>query len=129
MGYRSDVAIAMLDEVVPLFDQATKTVAEKPGAHFSCALDSTTADLHQSDGETLLYWEGIKAYDLHDVLVEFRRLLDEKYVHAEGCDTTKDPSDFYHYVRLGEESPDEDDEGCLEDIFGLSTERKITFNK
>jgi hypothetical protein len=129
MGYRSDVAIAMLDEVVPLFDQATKTVAERPETYFTCALDSTTADFHQSEGETLLYWKGIKAYDLHDVLVEFRRLLDEKYVYAEGCDTTKDPSDFYHYVRLGEEPRDEDDEGCLEDAFELSFERKITFNK
>jgi|TARA_Y100000310_G_scaffold199772_1_gene199790 hypothetical protein len=105
MGYRSQVVLAIANELQPHFMAALSTCNEATALVFN---DSDEFDREYADGEAwLIRWDSIKWYDTFQEVATI-----EKFVAAanEDCfelgEDEGESSDYIKFVRVGENSDD-----------------------
>jgi hypothetical protein len=123
MGYRSEVILAIGPEVMPQF---MVTMAKSPEARAMCWADhdEMIKDYCDIKGAMLFRWDGIKWYDSYEgvsAIQDFLTWCDEETIPAgtknkDGKDQIADASEFYRFVRMGEELDDNEVHGWGFDI-------------
>ena len=111
MGYRSEVILAVGPEVMPQF---MVTMAKSPEARRLCWSDHDEMIKNYDDtkGAFLFRWNSIKWYDSYEevqAIKDFIEWCENEIIDVEG--EAVDASDFYRFVRIGEESDDNDTQG------------------
>lgn len=111
MGYRSEVILAVGPEVMPQF---MVTMAKSPEARRLCWSDHDEMIKNYDDtkGAFLFRWDSIKWYDSYEevqAINDFIEWCESEIIDVEG--ETVDASEFYRFVRIGEESDDNDQQG------------------
>ena len=130
MGYRSEVILAVGPEVMPhLMD----TMAKSPEAREMCWGDSEMVkDYCDIEGAFLFRWDHIKWYDSYEgvsAIQDFIQWCDEETIPTgkkkeNGDDEVQDASEFYRFVRIGEEMDDNEVQGWG---FDIHIERSIEY--
>jgi hypothetical protein len=131
MGYRSDVILAVGPEVMPQF---MVTMAKSPEAREMCWGDHTemVKDYCDIEGAFLFRWDGIKWYDTYEgvsAIQDFIMWCDEETIPTgakkeNGEAETQDASEFYRFVRIGEEMDDNEVQGWG---FDIHIERSVAY--
>ena len=123
MGYRSEVILAVGPEVMPQF---MVTMAKSPQAREMCWGDSEMVkDYCDIEGAFLFRWGGIKWYDSYEcvqALVDFMDWCEGERIEVEGKEV--DASEYYRFVRIGEEMDDNEVQGWG---FDIHIERSATY--
>ena len=124
MGYRSEVILAIGPEVMPQF---MITMAKSPEARKLCWSEHSEMikDYDGIKGAFLFRWAHIKWYDSFEEIQAIAEFLDwcesERFEH-EGKEV--DACDFYRFVRIGEETDDNETQGWG---FDIHIERTATY--
>jgi hypothetical protein len=124
MGYRSEVILAVGPEVMPQF---MVTMAKSEEARKMCWSEHTEMikDYAGIKGAFLFRWDHIKWYDSYEEISAIQDFIDwcesEKFEH-EGKEV--DACDFYRFVRIGEETDDNEVQGWG---FDIHIERTATY--
>jgi hypothetical protein len=123
MGYRSEVILAIGPEVMPQF---MVTMAKSREAREMCWADHDhmVKDYGDIEGAFLFRWDGIKWYDTYEgvsAIQDFIQWCDEETIPTgkkkeNGDDEVQDASEFYRFVRIGEELDDSEAQGWGFDI-------------
>jgi len=131
MGYRSEVILAVGPEVMPQF---MITMAKSPQARELCWADhdEMVKDYCDIKGAFLFRWGGIKWYDSYEeiqAIQDFIEWCESEEVptgekDAEGNDVQAGASEFYRFVRIGEEMDDNEVQGWG---FDIHIERTATY--
>ena len=131
MGYRSEVILAVGPEVMPQF---MVTMAKSPEARELCWADhdDMVKDYCDIKGAFLFRWGGIKWYDSYEcvqAIQDFIEWCESEEVptgekDAEGNDVQAGASEFYRFVRIGEETDDNEVQGWG---FDIHIERTATY--
>jgi len=131
MGYRSEVILAVGPEVMPQF---MVTMAKSPQARELCWADhdDMVKDYCDIKGAFLFRWGGIKWYDSYEgiqAIIDFIDWCESEEVptgekDAEGNDVQAGASEFYRFVRIGEEMDDNEVQGWG---FDIHIERTATY--
>jgi len=124
MGYRSEVILAVGPEVMPQF---MVTMAKSPEARELCWADhdEMIKDYNDKKGAFLFRWNGIKWYDSYEcvqALVDFMDWCENERIEVEGKEV--DASEFYRFVRTGEEMDDNEVQGWG---FDIHIERSVAY--
>jgi len=124
MGYRSDVILAIMPEVMPQF---MVTMAKSPEARKLCWSDhdEMIKDYCDIKGAFLFRWTSIKWYDSFEEVSAIQDFIDwceGERVEVEG--EKHDASEFYRFIRIGEEADDNQVEGWG---FDIHIERTATY--
>lgn len=133
MGYRSEVVLYVGPEVMPQF---LTTVAKCSETRSLCFKDHErmVKDYQGIKGSFLFKWGWIKWYDSYpevQALIDFMDWCDSEEVSTgekddEGNDKTSDAGDFFRFVRIGEDTDDNEHRG--EAMWGdISINRSIEF--
>ena len=131
MGYRSEVILAVGPEVMPQF---MVTMARSPEARAMCFAehDEMVKDYFDIKGAFLFRWDGIKWYDSDEAISaiqDFIQWCDEETIPTgkkkeNGEDEVIEASEFYRFVRIGEEMDDNEAQGWG---FDINIERSIEY--
>ena len=129
MGYRSEVILAVGPEVMPQF---LVTMAKSPEAREMCFADhdEMIKDYCDTKGAMLFRWDSIKWYESYEgvqAITDFIDWCDDEtvpIVTPDGKDSTTDASEFYRFVRIGEEMDDNESHGWG---FDIHIERSATY--
>jgi len=131
MGYRSEVILAVGPEVMPQF---MVTMAKSPEARAMCFAehDEMVKDYCDIEGAFLFRWDGIKWYESYEgvsAIQDFIQWCDEETIPTgikkeNGESEVQDASEFYRFVRIGEEM--DDNEVCGWG-FDIHIERAATY--
>jgi hypothetical protein len=123
MGYRSEVILAVGPEVMPQF---MVTMAKSPEAREMCWADHSERikDYGGVKGAYLFRWVDIKWYDSFEgvqAIQDFLTWCDEETIPTgsktdAGTDAVQDASEFYRFVRIGEDADDNEVQGWGFDI-------------
>ena len=114
MGYRSEVILAIAPEVMPQF---MVTMAKSPEAREMCWGESEMVkDYCDIEGAFLFRWDGIKWCDEETIPTGKKK--------ENGDDEVQDASEFYRFVRIGEEMDDSEVQGWG---FDIHIERSIEY--
>jgi len=122
MGYRSEVILAVGPEVMPQF---MVTMAKSPEAREMCWRDSEMVkDYYDIKGAFLFRWDQIKWYDSCEgvsAIQDFIMWCDEETIPTgkkkeNGEDEVEAASEFFRFVRIGEEMDDNEVAGWGFDI-------------
>ena len=118
MGYRSEVVLYVGPEVMPQF---MVTMAKCPEARALCFADheNMIKDYGNEKGSFLFKWGWLKWYDSYpcvSALEDFMDWCDGEDLptgkkDAEGKEITAYAADFYKFVRIGEETDDNETRG------------------
>ena len=124
MGYRSEVILAIGPEVMPQF---MVTMAKSPEARNMCwsESDNLIKDYCSIKGAFLFRWSHIKWYDSFEEVAAIQDFIDwceTETVEVDGKEM--DASEFYRFVRIGEEMDDNDVQGWG---FDIHIERSATY--
>ena len=130
MGYRSEVVLYVGPEVMPQF---MVTMAKSPQARELCFADAdqTIKDYQGENGSFLFKWEWLKWYDSYECVRAITDFMDwcdgediPTGVDAEGKEKTDPALEFYKFVRIGEETDDNEVQGWG---FDIHIERHATY--
>jgi hypothetical protein len=131
MGYRSEVILAVGPELMPQF---MVTMAKSPEAREMCWAnhDEMIKDYCDIKGAFLFRWDSIKWYDSFEgvsAIQDFIRWCEDEIVptgskNKDGEDEVQDASEFFRFVRIGEET--DDNEVCGWG-FDIHIERSATY--
>ena len=121
MGYRSEVILAIMPEVMPQF---MVTMAKSPQALAMCWKDHTEMikDYCEIEGAMLFRWDEIKWYDSYEgvqAILDFMDWCETEMVPtaaSDGKEQIADAANFYRFVRIGEDADDTDLQGWGFDI-------------
>jgi len=123
MGYRSEVILAVGPEVMPQF---MVTMAKSPEARAMCFAehDDMVKDYCNIKVAFLFRWEGIKWYESYEgvsAIQDFLIWCDEEVIPTgrttkSGKEEVTEASEFYRFVRIGEEMDDNEAQGWGFDI-------------
>ena len=122
MGYRSEVILAIGPEVMPQF---MVTMAKSPEAREMCWGDSEMVkDYDGIKGALLFRWDEIKWYESYEgvsAIQDFIQWCDEETIPTgkkkeNGEDEVEAASEFFRFVRIGEEMDDNEVAGWGFDI-------------
>ena len=124
MGYRSEVILAVGPEVMPQF---MVTMAKSPEARKMCwsESDNLIKDYCSIKGAFLFRWDHIKWYDSFEevaAIQDFIHWCETETVEVDGKEM--DASEFYRFVRIGEEMDDNHAQGWG---FDIHIERSATY--
>lgn len=123
MGYRSDVGLAVKEE---LLEEALRALAEEKGQEMREIVSERLfkqADVHEVlDGWALYVWVGWKWYT--DVEEYFEVVWLDKVLRGW---LEQDKGDQFTYVRIGEYCDDVDEWGGRDDPFDLYYARKLSY--
>jgi len=124
MGYRSEVILAVGAEVMPQF---MVTMAKSEEARKLCWSDhcEMIKDYAGEKGAFLFRWGGIKWYDSYEeiqAIQDFIQWCDCETIEVEGKEV--DASEYYRFVRIGEEMDDNEAQGWG---FDIHIERHATY--
>ena len=124
MGYRSEVILAVGPEVMPQF---MVTMAKSPEARKLCWSEHSEMikDYCDTKGAFLFRWDHIKWYDSFEEIQAIQDFIDwceTETVEVDGKEM--DASEFYRFVRIGEEMDDNDVQGWG---FDIHIERSATY--
>jgi hypothetical protein len=124
MGYRSEVILAVGPEVMPQF---MVTMAKSPDARQLCWGDhcEMIKDYCDIKGAFLFRWSHIKWYDSYEEIAaiqDFINWCDSEIIEVDGNQV--DASEFYRFVRIGEETDDNEVQGWG---FDIHIERTATY--
>ena len=124
MGYRSEVILAVGPEVMPQF---MVTMAKSPEARELCWADhdEMVKDYCDIKGAFLFRWGGIKWYDSYEeiqAIIDFMDWCEGERIEVEGKEV--DASEYYRFVRIGEETDDNEVQGWG---FDIHIERTATY--
>jgi hypothetical protein len=116
MGYRSEVILAVGPEVMPQF---MVTMAKSEEARKLCWSDhcEMIKDYAGEKGAFLFRWGGIKWYDSYEeiqAIIDFIDWCENESIEVEGKEV--DASEYYRFVRIGEEMDDNEAQGWGFDI-------------
>jgi|TARA_R110000851_G_scaffold114364_1_gene239640 hypothetical protein len=130
MGYRSEVILAIGPEVMPQF---MVTMARSPQAREMCWGDAEMIkDYFNIEGAMLFRWSDIKWYDSYEgveAIQDFIQWCDEETIPTgkkkeNGEDEVESASEFFRFVRIGEEMDDNEVQGWG---FDIHIERSATY--
>ena len=124
MGYRSEVILAVGPEVMPQF---MVTMAKSEEARKLCWSDhcEMIKDYAGEKGAFLFRWGGIKWYDSYEeiqAIIDFIDWCENESIEVEGKEV--DASEYYRFVRIGEEMDDNEAQGWG---FDIHIERTATY--
>ena len=124
MGYRSEVILAVGPEVMPQF---MVTMAKSPEARKLCWSDhdDMIKDYCNIKGAFLFRWTHIKWYDSFEevsAIQEFIEWCQSEQIEVEGKQVNAD--EYYRFVRIGEDTDDNETEGWG---FDIHIERTATY--
>ena len=124
MGYRSEVILAVGPEVMPQF---MVTMAKSPEARKLCWSDhdDMIKDYCNIKGAFLFRWTHIKWYDSFEevsAIQEFIEWCQSEQIEVEGKQVNAD--EYYRFVRIGEDTDDNETEGWG---FDIHIERSATY--
>ncbi len=124
MGYRSEVILAIMPEVVPQF---MVTMAKSEEARKLCWSDHSEMikDYCDIKGALLFRWSSIKWYDSFEeiqALQDFIEWCQSEQIEVDGKEVLAD--DYYRFVRIGEETDDNEVQGWG---FDIHIERTATY--
>ena len=124
MGYRSEVILAVGPEVMPQF---MVTMAKSPEARRMCFADADTMikDYCDIEGAFLFRWDHIKWYDTFEeieALQDFIQWCQSEQIEVDGKQV--DADEYYRFVRIGEETDDNEVHGWG---FDIHIERSATY--
>ena len=124
MGYRSEVILAVGPEVMPQF---MVTMAKSPEARKLCWSEHSEMikDYCDTKGAFLFRWDHIKWYDSFEEIQAIQDFIDwceTETVEVDGKEM--DASEFYRFVRIGEEMDDNEVSGWG---FDIHIERSATY--
>jgi len=116
MGYRSEVILAVGPEVMPQF---MVTMAKSEEARELCWAnhDEMVKDYCGEKGAFLFRWGHIKWYDSYEcvqAIIDFMDWCEGERIEVEGKEV--DASEYYRFVRIGEEMDDNETQGWGFDI-------------
>ena len=100
MGYRSEIILVVGKEALPLFLTA---LAKEPEARSLCYSHADKRLDDYEDGAVLFHWDHIKWYDSFKEVAAIEEFMND-------CDT-EDLEDHYRFVRIGEETDDNEVRG------------------
>jgi len=122
MGYRSEDILAVSPEAMPQF---MVTMAKSPQAREMCWADSEMVkDYCDIEGAFLFRWDGIKWYSDYEgvqAIIDFMEWCDTETIptgkkNKDGDVEVQDASEFFRFVRIGEELDDSEASGWGFDI-------------
>ena len=124
MGYRSEVILAVGPEVMPQF---MVTMAKSPEARKLCWSDhdDMIKDYCDIKGAFLFRWAHIKWYDSYEeisAILDFINWCESECIEVDGKEV--DAADFYRFVRIGEDTDDNEVQGWG---FDIHIERTATY--
>jgi len=124
MGYRSEVILAIGPEVMPQF---MVTMAKCPEARKLCWSDHSDMikDYAGVKGAFLFRWDHIKWYESFEevqALQDFMEWCNSEDIEVEG--KKEQAAEYYRFVRIGEETDDNEVEGWG---FDIHIERSATY--
>jgi len=124
MGYRSEVILAIGPEVMPQF---MVTMAKCPEARKLCWSDHSDMikDYAGVKGAFLFRWDHIKWYESYEevqALQDFMEWCNSEDIEVEG--KKEQAAEYYRFVRIGEETDDNEVEGWG---FDIHIERTATY--
>ena len=124
MGYRSEVILAVGPEVMPQF---MVTMAKSPQAREMCWAEHTEMikDYAGVKGAFLFRWDHVKWYDSFEevqALQDFMEWCENEIIEVD--DKGVDASNYYRFVRIGEETDDNEVQGWG---FDIHIERSATY--
>ena len=124
MGYRSEVILAVGPEVMPQF---MVTMAKSPEARKMCwsEADNMIKNYAGIKGAFLFRWDHIKWYDTFEEVQAINDFIDwceSEIIEVDGKEM--DASEFYRFVRIGEEMDDNVSQGWG---FDIHIERTATY--
>jgi len=124
MGYRSEVILAVGPEVMPQF---MVTMAKSPEARRLCWTDHNEMikDYGGVKGAFLFRWDHIKWYDSFEevsAIQDFLNWCENEIIEVD--DKGVDASNYYRFVRIGEETDDNEVQGWG---FDIHIERSATY--
>ena len=132
MGYRSEVVLYVGPEVMPQF---MVTMAKSSQARELCFADhdDMVKDYGDEKGSFLFKWGWLKWYDSYEcirAITDFMDWCDGEEVptgeqNADGEDITTSASDFFRFVRIGEELEDIEHRGS--GFWDVGVRRTIEF--
>ena len=111
MGYRSTVALAVDNEIMPAFMAA---LAQEPEAmRMVFSHNDTLLKDYCGEGNLLVVWDGIKWYESYPEIAKIEAFIaDPSDFGFEG-----EPGEHFKFVRIGEDNDDIDVMGyCFESI-------------
>ena len=119
MGYRSEVVLAVHKQVMGKFLQLVGTNDEMKTLCFSHSDEAR--ENYAGDGNFLFRWSGIKWYEGYpgvDAVNEFMQWCHEAEIEDKNFPEDRQPtgSEFFRFVRVGEESDDIVSDGYCEDF-------------
>jgi len=126
MGYRSEVVLAVHKQVMGKFLQL---VGQNDEMKTMCFSDAEVREDYAGEGNFLFRWSGIKWYTGYsgiDAVNEFMEWCHETDIKDENFPEDRQPtgSEFFKFVRVGEDSDDIVSDGYCED-FGIYTQTYI----
>ena len=124
MGYRSEVVLYVGPEVMPQF---MVTMAKCQAARELCFAenDHMIKDYNGEKGSFLFKWGWLKWYDSYEEIAaiqDFIHWCECETIEVEGKDV--DASEYYRFVRIGEEMDDNEVQGWG---FDIHIEREATY--
>ena len=124
MGYRSEVILAVGPEVIPEF---MVSMAKSPEARRLCWTDHNEMikDYGGVKGAFLFRWDHIKWYDSFEevsAIQDFLNWCENEIIEVD--DKGVDASNYYRFVRIGEETDDNEVQGWG---FDIHIERSATY--
>lgn len=126
MGYYSEIAICMAQEVHTAFQQKLAQAEQSLKENVECMLSE--ANFYEKNGDVLYYLAWIKWYDNYPEIAFMMNFLREFEPVSEDEDDEKDGDDCYRIIRIGEEYDDIETEGSYWDnAFCLDACRSIHF--
>ena len=116
MGYRSEVILAIGPQVMPQF---MVTMAKSPKARELCwgDTDNLIKDYTSIKGAFLFRWACIKWYDSYEEVAAIQDFIDwceNEIIEVDG--KQMDASEYFRFVRIGEEMDDNETQGWGFDI-------------
>ena len=124
MGYRSEVILAVGPEVMPQF---MVTMAKSPQARELCWAhhDEMIKDYAGVKGAFLFRWDHIKWYDSYEEIAaiqDFLNWCNSEDIEVDG--KMQHAAEYFRFVRIGEETDDNETDGWG---FDIHIERTATY--
>ena len=123
MGYRSEVILVVGKEVMPQF---MVTMAKCQEARAMCWDGAYRVMNYAEEGSILFRWDYVKWYDSYEevrAIDDFMDWCEGENIEVDG--DTKYASDFFRFVRLGEETDDTEVRGM--GFWDVGVARKIEY--
>tara|TARA_R100000664_G_C2754714_1_gene142344 strand:+ start:2024 stop:2392 length:369 start_codon:yes stop_codon:yes gene_type:complete len=109
MGYRSDVVLAVSEELMPHFLGA---LAKTPEARAFVFKDHCTMEENYDGKKTfLVHWSSVKWYDSFPGVAAVQEFVDDCF--DDKIDGFEDIYENYRFIRLGEDTSDMEEKGSL----------------